>query len=145
FERLRAVHVELDRALPEWRGRIEVAYVGLPSLQSFRTKPHVIARISPGEPLNLRPADSRWLIDWFQAATAGVTLYGPPAADVIPQITAAELRAEAARQLEWWATRAPADASDAQLAYIVLLVCRALYAIEHGRQTSKANAGRWLA
>jgi predicted nucleotidyltransferase len=143
--RLQAVHVELDRALPEWRGRIEVTYIGLPSLQSFRTMPHVIARISPGEPLNLRTADSRWLIDWFQAATAGVTLYGRAAAEIIPPITADELRAESARQLEWRATRPPDDASDAILAYIVLLACRALYAIEHGRQTSKSNAGRWLA
>ena len=107
--------------------------------------PHVIARISPGEPLNLRTADSRWLIDWFQAATAGVTLYGRAAAEVIPPITADELRAESARQLEWLATRPPDDTSDALLAYIVLLACRALYAIEHGRQTSKSSAGRWLA
>jgi predicted nucleotidyltransferase len=143
--RLQTVHDELDQALPEWRGRIEVAYVGLPSLRSFRTTPHVIARISPGEPLNLRTADSRWLIDWFQAATAGVTLQGRAAAEVIPPITADELRAESAQQLAWRTTRPPEDASDALLAYIVLLACRALYAIEHGRQTSKSNAGRWLA
>jgi hypothetical protein len=143
--RLQAVHDELDRALPEWRGRIEVAYVGLPSLQSFRTTPHVIARISPGEPLNLRTADSRWLIDWFQAATTGVTLHGHAAAEAIPPITTDELRTESARQLEWRATAPPEDASDAVLAYIVLLACRALYAIEHSRQTSKSNAGRWLA
>src|SRR5262249_40879271 len=40
---LQPVHDKLDRALPEWRGRIEAAYVGLPSLRSFRTTPHVIA------------------------------------------------------------------------------------------------------
>jgi predicted nucleotidyltransferase len=133
------------QALPEWRGRIEVAYVGLPSLRSFRTVPHVIARISPGEPLNLRTADSRWLIDWFQAATAGVTLHGRAAAEVIPPITADEIRAESARHLDERATRSPEDASDDALAYVVLLACRAVYAIEHGRQTSKSNAGRWLA
>jgi hypothetical protein len=143
--RLQSVHDDLDAALPEWRGRIEVTYVGLPSLRSFRTTPHVIARISPGEPLNLRTADSRWLIDWYQAATAGVTLHGRAAAEVIPQITDDELRVESARQLEWRATRPPEDASDALLAYVVLLACRALYAIEYGRQTSKSNAGRWLA
>jgi hypothetical protein len=117
----------------------------LPSLRSFRTTPHVIARISPGEPLNLRTADSRWLIDWFQAARAGMTLHGSAAAEVIPPITADELRAESARQLEWRAIRPPDDASDALLAYIVLLSCRAIYAIEHGQQTSKSKAGRWLA
>jgi len=143
--RLEAVHDELDRALPEWRGRIEVAYVGVPSLRTFRATPHIIARISPGEPLNLRSADSRWLIDWLQAATAGVTLHGRAVTDVIPPITADELRAESARQLECRPTRPPEDASDALLAYLVLLACRALYAIEHGRQTSKSSAGRWLA
>ena len=45
----------------------------------------------------------------------------------------------------WRTTRPPEDASDVLLAYIVLLACRALYAIEHGRQISKSNAGRWLA
>lgn len=143
--RLQAVHVELEGSLPEWRDRIEVAYVGVPSLQSFRTTPHVIARISPGEPLNLRTADSGWLIDWFQAATDGVTLHGRAAADVIPAMTVDELQAESARLLEGWATRPPDAASDAGLAYIVLLACRALYAIEHGRQTSKSLAGRRLA
>ena len=35
-------------AVPEWRDRIEVAYVGVPSLRNFRAREHVIARISPG-------------------------------------------------------------------------------------------------
>jgi predicted nucleotidyltransferase len=54
---LKPVHDSVEAALPEWRNRIEVVYVGVASLRRFRTREHVIVRVSPGEPLNLRTAD----------------------------------------------------------------------------------------
>src|SRR4030095_13563678 len=40
---LQPMHDRMTTALPAWRNRIEVAYVGVASLRQFRTRPHVIA------------------------------------------------------------------------------------------------------
>ena len=138
------VHDGLVAAMPAFRDRVEVAYVGLASLAAFRARPHTIARISPGEPLNLRTADGAWLIDWFQAGTTGVALHGPAASTVMPHVSADEVRAEAARQLQR-DIAIPDDAAPGTLAYIVLRACRALHAVDRGTQASKAGAGGWLA
>jgi predicted nucleotidyltransferase len=141
---LQPVHDRIDADLSAWRDRIEVAYVGVESLRRFRERAHVIARISPGEPLNLRTADGAWRIDWFQAAHDGVTLFGAAARDVMPSVSVDEMRAEAARQLRGW-VRVPTDADARYLAYVVLVGCRAMHAIAEGRQASKRGAARWLA
>jgi hypothetical protein len=131
--------------LPEWIDRVEVAYAGIDSLQQFRTVPHRIARISPGEPLNLRMADDAWLIDWFQVREHGRALVGPPPRDVLPAIAIDELRAEAVRQVRAWADRVPAEAAAPYLAYVVLAIARGLHVARTGVQASKQAAGAWIA
>lgn len=139
------VHAMLVGEMPEWSNRIEVAYVGIDSLQHFRDAPHQIARISPGEPLNLRMADGEWLIDWYQVREHGRSLVGPPAAGLLPGISIEEFRSEAARQVRQWRDRVPTDASTPYLAYIVLAITRGLHAWRTGSQVSKQDAGMWLA
>jgi predicted nucleotidyltransferase len=142
---LKPVHERIEAALPEWRNRIEVAYVGIASLQQFRTREHAIVRLSPGEPLNLRTADGAWRIDWFQARRNGVALFGAAPGAIMPDIGVDELRQEAARQVRALGAELPIDASTGCLAYVALRACRALHVIECGRQASKAGAARWLA
>ena len=142
---LQPVHDQIEAALPAWRNRVEVAYVGVASLRRFRTRAHVIARISPGEPLNLRSADGAWRIDWFQARRNGVALYGAEPRKIMPEVSVDELRGEAARQLGGLSAELPPDASEGHLAYVALRACRAMHAIECGHQATKPGAARWFA
>ncbi len=143
---LTPVHDALVAEHGEWSNRLEVAYVGTASLRAFRERPHPIARISPGEPLNLREADDQWLIDWYQVREHGIAVFGAALRDAVPHISTDELRAEARRQLVGWVQRVPsARAGASYLAYVVLVASRALYASEQGGQTSKPAAGEWIA
>lgn len=80
-------------------------------------------------------------------------LRGADVVDVLPRVDVAELRAAAARMRTWagaFTADAPAglpnaDAQPGMRAYATLLVCRALVAIDDGRQTSKQDAARVVA
>ena len=66
------MHSDFVSRHPEWSDRIEVVYVGLAALRSFRTSSGPLAVISPGEPFHLR--DERvveWLQNWYLIRETG--------------------------------------------------------------------------
>jgi hypothetical protein len=75
----------------------------------------------------------------------GLALFGAEPAEIIPDVSVDELRDEATAQVRGFIARLPADATTGYLAYVALLACRAVHAIERGHQASKAGAARWLA
>lgn len=142
---LAPVHDALVHGNPEWHNRVEVAYVGAPSLTTFRSRPHAIVRTSPGEALNLRTADHEWILDWYQVRAGGITLSGPPASDVIPAIEASELQ-RYARTALLGVEHLRLNGSDHRFrAYTVLRIARALHTARTGGQLSKQGAARRLA
>ena len=88
--------------------------------------------------------DSRYTVREY-----GLTLFGPPPVTLIDPVSADDVRAATAGVLRsWWGTpEAEAyirDAPPLALAlYVVPTMCRALYALEHGRVISKPAACRW--
>src|SRR5712692_9867949 len=48
FEALRAMHRDFARDHPEWEDRVEVAYLSVTALRTFRSERSPIAVISPG-------------------------------------------------------------------------------------------------
>jgi predicted nucleotidyltransferase len=150
LDSLRAQHEKFETDRPEWRDRIEVAYVSRDVLETFAATPTgMIVRISPGEPLHRRDLESSlgWLIDWHGALN-GETLVGPPPAEVGPQVNPDRFRDAVASHLTELRDTARGNSVayvPAQQGYIVATVCRALYTLETGRQTSKAGAIEWAA
>lgn len=140
-EPMRALHAGVARDFPAWNDRIEVEYVSVEALRTFRTAPRRMVRVSPGEPLHLTEANRHYLLNWYMAR-GGVALFGPSPQQVIPEISHAEfvdtVRAHARNWAAWVAEmRAPG----AQ-AYAVLTLCRALYSAQTGQQASKKRAAR---
>jgi aminoglycoside adenylyltransferase-like protein/nucleotidyltransferase-like protein len=135
------MHRELVAQTPEWDGRVEVVYVSSEGLRSFRDGTSAAARISPGEPFHAIVVDPTWLIDWYQLREVGVTLFGPPATEVVPVISKSEY-VEAIRQLilTW-----PAEelAMLGAQAYAILTMCRGLRTVRTGEYVSKREAARW--
>ena len=138
-EALRALHEQLAADHPDWADRVEVEYLSAIALTSFRTDPHPMVRLSPGEPLHLVPATRHYLLNWSAARERGVVLRGPRPQDLIPEISVAEwadVVREHARQWPDWLSemRAPGQQASA-----VLTLCRALFSIEQGCQVSSAR------
>lgn len=147
---LRIMHEEFEAARPEWRNRIEVLYLSRDVLATFAGEPRGrVARISPGEPLHHREldADLGWLLDWH-AALRGETLHGPPATELGPDVSPERLRLAGLAQMKDMqkTARDPTVAYvPAQQGYIVATVCRGLYLLDTGEQTSKEKAIAWVA
>lgn len=140
-EGLREMHARLVEAFPAWQDRIEVEYVAVAALRAFRTKPHLMARISPGEPLHLTEANRHYLLNWFMARR-GVALLGPPPDQVLPEITRTEFVGAVRQHASAWGEWVTEMHHPGGQAYTVLTLCRALYSTLHGEQVSKRRAAR---
>jgi hypothetical protein len=149
LEALRSLHDEFASRHPEWTDRIEVGYISHAVLQSFDDVPAGrIAVISPGEPLHTTTAEADWVVNWYGVCRTGEALVGPPPLQLGPAVTRdAYLRAVEHQLAEWkhhvrrpWVAYVPAHQG-----YIVATVCRALYTLATGEQTSKEQAAAWAA
>jgi hypothetical protein len=149
FDALASLHTAFVSAHPAWTERIEVGYVSHAVLQSFTEVPSGrIAAISPGEPFHLREVGTGWLLNWYTVCTQGEILAGPPPLEVGPVISASTFKRAVADQLGEWKdiVRTPSVAYvPAQQGYIVVTLCRALYTLATGKQTSKEAAVAWAA
>lgn len=144
FANLQAMHGALAREYPAWDDRIEVLYVSAAGLMAFRTQAPAIAAISPGEPFHWRGAEFGRLMNWYDAQENGVALFGPPPSTFIPTISEAEFVESVRGDLANW----PAWFEDlpgrtGTQSYVVLTMCRAIYACRTGQQSSKTQAGVW--
>jgi hypothetical protein len=144
--RLSAMHDALAQDYADWRDRIEVAYLSRGALAAFRTHEPCGARISPGEPFNLRLLGHYYLVEWYVVRQRGLALWGPAPEEVIPPISRTEFVAVVREHLAGWAEWSrEMDLRRAAQAYVVLTMCRGLYALSHGEQASKLRAAAWAA
>jgi hypothetical protein len=143
LEALRVMHSEFAVDHPAWDNRIEVAYVPAEALGTFRTRESAIAAISPGEPFHAKQAGREWLINWWIVREQGVTIFGPPPETFIGPITRDEfldnVRLHAHEWTEWVHDYHHLPGQG----YAIVTGCRAMYALEHGRQGSKNQAAAW--
>ena len=145
LEQLKGMHQAFVRDHPEWNDRIEVAYVGVEAMKNFKTKTASIARISPGEPLHYRDMDVQWLLDWYVVQEQGLILFGPTPKTFIPHIDRQEFVDMLKDSLPTWRDRVKEAKWKGYQSYIVLSVCRSLYAVRFGTQASKVQAAEWVA
>ena len=144
FDTLDAFHQTLEAQFPDWAGRIEIAYISATALETFKTQRSPISVISPGEPFNTKDAGLDWLINWYTIRAQSMVEYGPAAEGIIAAISTEEFRTAVRDQIGDWVdwvvhTR---DSRPYQ-AYAILTMCRALYAVQTGLQTSKIQAANW--
>ena len=144
FGELQAMHLEFERDHPRWSDRIEVQYVSMGALSTFKTRTSRIAAISPGDPLSFKEAGADWAQNWYDVRENGVTLLGPPPAALVPAISRAEFVESIRRYAVEVAGRgAFGPRRRGAEAYDVLTMCRALYSIRTGEQVSKEAAAHW--
>ena len=143
LKQLHRMHDDFVDTRPDWDDRIEVAYVTATALKTFRTHTSTIAVISPGEPFHTKEAGREWLMNWWMVREVGVKLYGPPPTECIGPISREEFVESAREHTQLWGEWVYDMRQRPQQAYVILTMCRALYAFDTGRQTSKGQAARW--
>lgn len=144
FASLGQMHTKISDDNPRWRNRIEIAYVPLLAIQSFKTQTSNIAVISPGEPFHVKEAGRDWLINWYVVQEKGVTIHGPDPGSIIPHISEAEfIQGVKEQALEWKSYVEHTRGSRPYQGHAILTLCRALYAVTNGEQVSKNLAATW--
>ena len=148
FARLDKMHQDFDNRYPQWKGRLEIAYVSAGALKTYKSRASNIAIISPGEPFHVKEAGKDWLINWYIVREKGIALFGPPPGAIIDPVTREEfLRHVADQTREWraWIVHSEYGHTRPYQAYAILTMCRALYALSNGEQASKKQAALWAA
>jgi hypothetical protein len=149
LEGLRALHEAFVAERPAWVERIEVVYVDRDVLRTLADRPRGrIAVVCPGEPLHLRDAGFESTLDWHGVTTQGETILGPPPLDLGPKISRDAYRRAVEVLLREWPTRVRAPwvaYVPAHQGYVVMTICRALYSLATGEQTTKEKAAAWAA
>src|SRR5215213_1583770 len=87
--RLTALHRAIAAEAPEWDDHVEVDYVSVDAIAGVLAgdgPEHSMVRISPGEPIQLRPANRHYLLNWRAARDHNHGIVGRPPVDVLPPI-----------------------------------------------------------
>ncbi|MGB4861471.1 MAG: aminoglycoside adenylyltransferase domain-containing protein [Tepidiformaceae bacterium] len=145
FDELEGVYASIETAMPRWNDRIEVLHVSKEALQTFREQETPIAVISPGEPLNVKPAGIDWLMNWWMVRELGVTLHGPPPSTFIAPISDEEYRASIRAYAREFPGRIAERGGQKWQSYITLSLCRSMYTSAFGGAVSKQAAANWTA
>ncbi len=127
-----------------WSDRIEIAYMSVQALRTFKTQRSPIAIISPGEPFHVKEAENDWLINWYLVRERGIVLLGPDPRVLIAPISREEFVEGVKRQaMDWRDWISHTRDSRAYQGYAILTMCRALFAVTNGEQVSKKRAAEW--
>src|SRR3972149_4577925 len=143
FHALRAMHLEFARENPGWEDRVEVAYLAVAALRTFRSEGSPIAVISPGEPFHMTEAGREWLMNWYVVREKGVALFGPPPEALIAPITREEFAGCVRDYAADWSDRIKDVRDRKGQAYAILTMCRALHVHRTGEHASKRQAAAW--
>jgi hypothetical protein len=147
FDRVASLHAEIVQAHPEWRNRLEIAYIALNTMRRIQPDDE-IALISPGEPFHFKSAGNDWFLNLFTLREHSITMFGPPPQTIVDPVTADELAVALKRlMLEWreWITQTELIHQSTYQGHMVITMCRSLYLFAHGRIASKREAAIWAA
>ena len=143
FSHLARMHNDIAARNQQWQDRIEVAYISIAALKTYNSHPSPIAVISPGEPFHIKEAGKDWAINWYVIRQKGVALYGSPPTTLIDPISQQQFHQIVIDQTRDWANWLGHIKSRPYQAYVILTMCRALYAFQNGEQVSKKQAALW--
>jgi hypothetical protein len=143
FDRLDELHLDFTRQHPQWENRIEIAYLSIAGLETFKTQVSKMAVISPGEPFHFKQAGIEWLINWWLVRERGLVLYGPDPKTLIGPISQQEFLDTVREHARWWRKGVRDSRNRKSQAYARLTLCRALYAARNGEHVSKRQAALW--
>ena len=144
FPELELVHVAFSLANPEWRDRLDIAYMSKDSVRVIKSSRYSCATKYNESPFSIEEAKDHWMIDWYKVQTQSIILFGEPPLSIFPIVTSEEFREYIRQYLLDWPDNIGAKSKQTELAYIVLTMCRSLYAFAYTENVSKAQGARWM-
>jgi len=143
FNALHRLHQSVVERKPDWRDRLELAYISAAALRTFRERSSTIGIISPGEPFHLLEAGKDWLISWYALRKDGLALVGPPINALLDDIPMQEYLQAVDEHIRHYRDSVKKPQKKQALSYIVLTVARGLYTLAQGQPPSKVKAAAW--
>jgi predicted nucleotidyltransferase len=143
FDALHKMHDDFAEKHKNWEGRIEVKYLSVAALRTFKSQTSKIASISPGEPFHVIEAGKHYAANWYVVQEKGITLFGPSPRTIIDPISQEEFIQTVRDHVEQWREWVQISKDRPSQAYAILTMCRALYTCTHGEQVSKKRAALW--
>lgn len=144
FNKLKNMHAGFVKKYPKWDNRIEVQYLSLAGLKTYKTESTKMVIISPGDPLHEVQVDMRWIMNWYFVQEHAITLFGPKPDTIIDPISKEEfIQAAKDHAMEWREYVKNTKDSRGYQGYAILTLCRALYTVTNGEHISKKQASIW--
>lgn len=140
---LQHMHLDFAHTHKEWDDRIEVAYLSVAALKTYRSHMSKMAIISPGEPFHVKEAGKDWLMNWYVVRQKGIVLYGPSPQMLIDPISKEELLHAVQEHAKAWRDWIQQTRLRRSQAYAILTMCRVLYTLKNGEIVSKKQAAVW--
>ena len=144
---LRDMHAGITASGMPWADHIEGSYIPMEALRRYDPARSAHPALRSDGSFEVDGHGPDWIIQRHIIREKGMVLAGPPVRDLIDPVSANELRrAQLGILRDWWtppfASPERFDTAEYQ-AYAVLTMCRALYLLEYGEVTTKADAAAW--
>ncbi|MFN8373831.1 MAG: DUF4111 domain-containing protein [Anaerolineae bacterium] len=150
FETLAQFHNKFNASGSAWANKVEAIYVSLDALESVEATAARYPQIEKGKLLVREPLEVAWIFQRHILRERAIVISGPKPSSLMSPVNPEDMRwaivamtgewLELARYdhewLEWVGQR------EGQ-AFVVLMLCRCLYALATGDVASKSMAARW--
>ena len=144
---LKAMHEDLAAQWGRWGAHLEGAYLPLSAMRQDDPADARHPFISATTPFGIHELGWDWVINRYVLREKGIILFGPSPATLIDPISpdqlAAAVRHILAKEFRHYLDHPDALRTRAYQAFVMLTLCRALYALEHGDFVSKPQAAAW--
>jgi predicted nucleotidyltransferase len=142
---LQHMHKEIATTVPLWGKRLEGAYISLAALRRYDPA-YQQPSLGPDRPFCLTELGADWVINRWTVREQGVIVYGPDPKTLIDVISDTEIQAIVRQELASWQSfrpEPPHRRTRRYQSYVILTVCRALYALAVGTIGTKPRAAAW--
>lgn len=144
---LKAMHEELAGQWGRWGSHLEGAYLPLVAMRQDDPADARHPFVSATTPFGIHVLGWDWVINRYVVREHGIILFGPAPATLIDPISPEQLT-DAVHHILGKEFRLYLDRPDilrtrAYQAFVILTLCRAMYALERGDLVSKPQAAAW--
>jgi predicted nucleotidyltransferase len=144
---LETMHTSIYESGLDWATKLEGSYVPIDAMRKYNPTGPAVPMTNKDKFLVARQ-DIDWVINRHILYTSGVVITGPPLQSIIDPVRPEELQ-EAVLTLirdRWtpWVHNPDLFLGMGYQPFVVLTMCRALYALEHGTIASKRHSAEWV-
>jgi predicted nucleotidyltransferase len=141
---LESTHMAFSLANPEWSDRLDIAYMSKDSAKEIKSNSYSCATKYNEASFSIEEAKAHWMIDWYKVQAQSIVLFGESPLTIFPAISPDEFREHIRQYLQGWPANMEAKSKQTDLAYVVLTMCRSLYAFTYAENISKVMGAHWM-